>query len=561
MKYLRCYLLFFCLTAGFLVGFSSPETPKKATWIWQTELIETKKAEILTFAEENGVNLIYLRIDPQRAYSYYQPFIREANAAGIEIHALGGHPLWALQAHRERILHLLDWVKNYNKTAGSDEQIIGVHLDIKPYLLPEWNEDKPSVLSQWMGNIEAVTAAARKDAQLEVSADLPVWLDDTFVPDDPDATISKWMISKLDHITLLAYRNALDGPNGIAALVENELREADELGKPVIIAVNTKESPGERHTSFFDAGAEEMERQLALLPERLGSSHPSYAGNAVHDYVNWKKLAPGKKKLKRGTYIWQAELVISEPEKILAFAKSHAINLLYVRLDLQQPYEAYSEFVGKAAAAGIEVHALGGHPGWALEENRDRMLKLVHYVQAYNHSVAKNQQFRGIHLDIEPYVLPDWYEDTDSVLRQWMDNIEAFVAEAKQEGDLEVSCDLAFWLDGTSVPGDPDMSFSKWIIKQLDHVTIMAFRNYAGGRGGIVHLVEEEIGYANELGKELIVAVEMKQSHEGEFVSFYEYGKAEMERQLAIVTEQLSKQPSYGGNVVHAYDYWKNAKE
>jgi hypothetical protein len=53
----------------------------------------------------------------------------------------------------------------------------------------------------------------------------------------------------------------------------------------------------------------------------------------------------------------------------------------------------------------------------------------------------------------------------------------------------------------------------------------------------------------------------MKQSHEGEFVSFYEYGKAEMERQLAIVTEQLSKQPSYGGNVVHAYDYWKNAKE
>ncbi|UYZ12754.1 hypothetical protein A6764_18405 [Brevibacillus sp. WF146] len=563
MQPARFLYLLLCLAAGLLVGFSSPDKGKKATWIWQAELIDTQRHEILDFAKSQGINLIYLRIDREKPFDYYRPFIREARLAGIDVHALGGHPRWALAVDRERMLGLVDWVKRYNRSVDQEERIRGVHLDIEPYLLDEWYDDQPAVLKQWMGNIEAFVAAAREEDGLEVGTDLAVWFDHTPVPGQAGTPFSTWMIDTFDHVTLMAYRDTVDGPNGIEALVKDELEAADALGKQVIIAVNTKEMPHDPHTSFFEEGAEAMDAQLAEVTSRLGG-HSSFGGVAVHDYRHWQNLRKPTDTTAKpvlGTYVWHAEHAITEGDEILAFAKEQGINLLYVRLDLQQPYEAYADFVEKATAAGIEVHAMGGHPIWALEQYRERMLKLVRYVKDYNRNVAPNQQFRGIHLDIEPYVMPVWRQDTNDVLRQWMGNLDAFVEETKRESNLETSCDLAVWLDQFDVPDEPGTSFSKWVIDRLDHVTLMAFRDYAEGPGGIAAVAKDEMMFADELDKKLIIAVEMKESGEGEHITFFEEGKAEMMRQLAKLPRLLSEHPSYKGNAVHAYEYWKTAKE
>lgn len=563
MQPARFLYLLLCLAAGFLVGFSSPDKGKKATWIWQAELIDTQRQKILDFAKNQGINLIYLRIDRDKPFDYYRPFIREAQLAGIDVHALGGHPRWALTVDRERMLGLVDWVKRYNRTVDQVERIRGVHLDIEPYLLDEWYDDQPAVLKQWMGNIEAFVTAAREEDGLEVGTDMAAWFDQFPVPGTADMPFSTWMIDTFDHVTLMAYRNKVDGSNGIEAIVKNEMETADALGKQVIIAVNTKEMPHEPHTTFFGVGAEEMDAQLAEVTSRLGR-HSSFTGVAVHDYRYWRNMikhTDSTTKPLLGTYIWHAEHAITEGDEILAFSKEQGINLLYVRLDLEQPYEAYADFVEKATEAGIEVHAMGGHPIWALEQYRERMLKLVRYVKGYNQNVAPNQKFRGIHLDIEPYVMPVWREDRDEVLRQWMSNLDAFVEETKRDSNLETSCDLAVWLDQFDVPDDPGTPFSKWVIARLDHVTLMAFRDYAEGPGGIAAVSKDELRFADELNKKLIIAVEMKESGEGEHITFHEEGKAEMMRQLEKLPNLLAEHPSYKGNAVHAYEYWKTAKD
>lgn len=564
MNAFRFSLLLLCLVSSLLLGFSSADKTVKATWIWQTERIATAKEEILSFLKENKITLLYLRVDPEKPVDYYRPFIKDATEAGIEVHALAGHPVWALKENRYRLLNLANWVNSFNAAVSQEERFAGVHLDIEPYLLPAWTRDKQSVLTEWMGNLEAFIETAKQGTDLQVSADLAVWFDHTAVPADPNVTFSRWMISKFDHVTLMAYRDNAAGANGISENVQHELKDADELGKKVIIAVNTKEMPGERHTTFFEEGPKAMEYQLALIRENLGK-HPSYAGVAVHDYMHWRKIvelpSDDEEGLVKATYVWHAELAINEPDEIISFAKENGVTLLYTRLDLEQPFQVYSDFVKKATAAGIEVHAMGGHPVWALEQNRDRMLRLVDWVKAYNKQVSNDEQFRGIHLDIEPYVMPEWGRDKESVLRQWMSNITAFVQETKKDTDLETSVDLAVWLDATNVPGDPELSFSKWLIGQLDHVTLMAFRDRAEGPGGIVAIVQDEIAYANELGKKLIVSVEMKRSDEGEHITFYEEGKAEMERQLKLLPKHLGMHPSYAGNAIHAYDYWKYGKE
>jgi hypothetical protein len=555
-------VLLFCLVTGFLVGFIAPDKPIKATWIWQTDLIGTEKAGILQFAGQNGVNLIYLQIDRQKPFEFYRTFIKDARAAGIEVQALGGDPRWGLAAYREQMLELEKWVSAYNGQAADGERIPGIHLAVEPYTLPEWDKDQASILKQWMGNVDAFVAAAKADG-LGTGVDLAVWFDAIAVPGVPGMTFSKWMIGKFDQTTLLAYRDTADGANGIADVVKNELDEADQLGKPVVVAVNTKADPDERKTSFAAAGPAEMRRQLELLTEQVGG-HPSFAGTAIHDYQDWRDLKSASVNSKgpiMATYVWHASSVINEPDEIIRFSKENGVNLLYVRLDLEQPYAAYRDFVAKATAAGIEVHAMGGHPLWSLEPYRERMLRLVGYVKGYNGSAEADEKFHGIHLDIEPYVLPDWNQDTESVLRQWMDNIDAFVQEAKEESDLVLSCDLAIWLDQFGVPGDSDTSFSRWMINKLDQVTLMAFRNTADGPGGISAVVQDEMGFADELGKDLVVAVEMKENHEGEYVSFYQKGEAEMHRQLSKLPQLLADHPAYKGNAVHAYEYWKNAME
>lgn len=563
MKAARIYVSVLCLTLGFLFGFSPAEKKSKATWIWQAESVGTEKKEILEFCRQHEINRIYLRMDMTKPFSAYRPFIREAAAQGIEVHAVAGHPAWALASDQKRMLKIVEWVKQYNQEASEAERIHGIQLDIHPYLLPQWNDEQKRVIREWQANIRAFIAEVKKDGDLEAGTTLAFWLDDIPTPDRPDLPLSKWLISQFDTTTIMAYRDQLQGMNGIVALVDQEMEQADVLDKKVLIAVNMKKTDDD-HTSFAEEGNAEMERQLELLPERLGQ-HPSYSGTAIHDYRYWKEASspapsppPADQSGYRGTYIWRAETVGAQEEEILAFAKEQGVNLLYTRIDMEQPDSLYRNFVRKANAAGIEVHAMGGHPIWALAESRGKIMKLVNWVKRYNEHASPEERFRGIHLDIEPYVMPKWQADKESVLRQWMDNIQAFVRETKQDADLETSVDLAAWLDNTPTPGQPDKPFSYWMIDQLDHTTLMAFRDRAQG---IINLVENEMKYADKIGKKLVVAVETKESHEGNFVSFHEEGMAEMNRQLKLVAQALGGYSSYLGQAIHAYEYWKYGKK
>ncbi|MCJ8012457.1 hypothetical protein MUG84_12005 [Paenibacillus sp. KQZ6P-2] len=587
------------LAASLLVGFQSPAQGVKATWVWQTELIEDGGGHLLDFARQEGINLIYLQINRDLPKATYETFIQNAHKEAIAVHALGGDPGWALQEHQDRMLGLADWTMNYNASVSPENQFDGIHLDIEPYVLPQWNTNKQAVISSWESNLKAFLAKT-SGSSLELGIDIPFWFDDTKTSEG--GSLNEWLMNSFDHVTVLAYRNEVDTEHGIVYLSKDELALADRLGKQVLVAVNTKEMPGEAHTSFYGRGKDQMNQSLRQLSGEL-SSHASFAGIAIHDFRNWENMPGGgggggtdpggeqpgtdpnppinpdptpdpdpgagdrvpdadpvnRDQIVRGTYIWDANEVLQNGQEILDFAKEKNLNWLYVRLDLQQPFSAYSSFVKQASAAGIEVHAMGGHPIWALQENRPKMMKLVKYVKDYNRAVQGDERFHGIHLDIEPYVLPEWRSDPQGVIAQWTSNLDAFVTELKKDSNLQASMDLAVWLDKYKAPGE-DISLSKWMINRMDHVSLMAFRDKAGGSNGIVNVSKEEIAFANELGKPILLSVEMKESREGNHITFYEEGAQYMEGELAKLPDLLKSSPSYTGNVVHAYSYWKNAK-
>jgi hypothetical protein len=576
-----------CLSAWLLVGFSSPSGPVKATWVWQTEVIEDGGKELLDFARNQGINLIYLQINRDLPASRYEAFIKNAHADQIAVHALGGDPGWAQTKHRDRLVGLVDWVMNYNNTVAAGARFDGIHLDIEPYVLPEWETDPQGVIRTWIGNMQAFLDAAHASrSKLELGIDLPFWFDGYTVPDQGDEKLTEWFMKSFDRVTVMAYRNTVDSEYGIVELARHEMESAQRLGTQVLVAVNTKPMPGQAYTSFYGSSKSEMYQSLRSLSGAL-KSYTSFGGIAIHDFFNWKNMPDGRvpdpdpvqrDKQVRGTYVWEANQVMKNSHEIIEFAKEKKLNWLFVRLDLQQPVEAYRSFVKEASAAGIEVHAMGGHPLWALTENRPKIMRLVNYVKKYNQEVDGGERFHGIHLDIEPYVLPEWRKGPENVIKEWTGNLTAFVQELKKDSNLQASMDMAVWLDKYTVSGSDEsgrkwmtlmdtykvlgtnQSLSKWIIDTMDFVSLMAFRDTAGGSNGIVAITKEEIAFANELGKPILISVEMKQSWEGNHVTFAEEGSAYMEKELAKLPGLLADSPSYTGNVVHAYDYWKNAK-
>ncbi|MBG9793189.1 hypothetical protein ABD76_12045 [Paenibacillus dendritiformis] len=606
----RAGLLLLIVSAALMAGFKQADEPRQATWVWQAERIVSDPEQLMSFAENNQINVMYLHIHPDVPESAYRQFVRQAAKEGIEVHALAGDPRWALPAHRGRMMDFLHKIQRYNAQAAEEERFRGIHLDIEPYVLPQWEEDANEIIHAWMDNVDVFLEAGRKEGRLEFGVDIPVWFDGYAGTDPSDASLAESVMKRFDYTTLMAYRHELEGGNGILALIREEMAIGDRLGTKVLVGINAKPMPGEEHTTFANQGAAAMNDALKQIGASL-AGHPSFGGTAVHDYRYWSDLLaqqpnvpdpaepepkpdpqpdpgpkpepepnpdPGKPEpapdpdrvpdaspIERvkpvvGTYIWRAELAIHQPDEIIAFARDKGVNLLYVRLDLEQPYEVYRSLVKKAHEAGIEMHAMGGHPGWALQDYAPRIRRLIEYVKKYNRAAEADERFHGIHLDVEPYVLPDWSSRKDEVLRQWTANMKMFVEETKRNSNLETSIDLAVWLDRTLLPDEPDLSVSEWMIRTMDHVSLMAFRNTADGSNGIAAVVGDEMRMADRHGKPLIVTVEMKQSPEGGHISFFDKGSAEMEKQLSLLPELLGEFTAYIGNAVHAYDYWKEAK-
>ncbi|GIP52453.1 hypothetical protein [Paenibacillus vini] len=267
---------------------AEPETSTltKTTWLWHTQLIQTSPAELLDFSESQGIDIIYLQISTKVQPASYKSFIRQAGEKGIEVHALNGAPDWALATSKPKLDAFMKWINDYQATAAPNEKLKGIHVDIEPYLLPQWKTDWASLVGQWQKNVDDLVEQANA-AELPLSAALPFWLDnDNYKVPDSDQTLSSWMISRFESVTLMSYR---DNASAIYNTAKGELLEGERLNKKVYTGVETKPSSEGNFITFYEEGNGVLNEQMLEL-EKLASTHSSFGGIAVHDLVGWMDL-------------------------------------------------------------------------------------------------------------------------------------------------------------------------------------------------------------------------------------------------------------------------------
>jgi len=273
--------------------------PPRATWVWDASLISQPEncTKLFRFCRTHHITLIYLSAYNVRAplEKSYREFNQQAHRAGLRVHALAGDPRWGLTRYHAVPLQWVEDVRRLNAAAAPEERFDGVHTDVEVYLLSKgWNERPAELLGGYLDLNAKIKDLLQTDpSPIRFGADIPFWFDD-----DPNYRIlwhgqvkpaSYHVIDSTDEVTVLAYRNFAEGPDGTIHLVSLEMDYADTVGKKVMIGQETQEDLFPAYVTFGGSSCARLNQELKKIEKALGN-RPSFGGFAIHHYESYKKL-------------------------------------------------------------------------------------------------------------------------------------------------------------------------------------------------------------------------------------------------------------------------------
>ncbi len=269
----------------------------------------------------------------------------------------------------------------------------------------------------------------------------------------------------------------------------------------------------------------------------------------------------------RAMWVWDARIVLT-PEsraRLLSFCRRHRIDALFLSAyDLRSPLDrSFRQFNREAHRAGISVQALAGDPRWGKSQYHHVPLQWVEAVRQLNARAPPAERFDGIHTDVEVYLLSKtWTEHPEILLGGYLD-LNSLIAELLRQDarPMHFAVDIPFWFDD-----DPSYRIlwngqvkapSQHVLDTVDSVTVMAYRNFAEGSDGTVHLVSLEMDYADGIGKRVIVGQETQENLYPAYVTFGGTSCATLRREVEKIERSVGRRPSFGGFAYHHYESYR----
>lgn len=271
----------------------------------------------------------------------------------------------------------------------------------------------------------------------------------------------------------------------------------------------------------------------------------------------------------------------------LKLLKSQGVTAIYVSLNdlvdvaempdseekialLEEKFLNLSNYVAVAANEGIKVHALYGNKNWASSSHNYLNGIAIDMVADYNQTASNSSRLAGIHFDHEPFSLPLFEEDPDTVLEEYLQTYELITQQMNglnvsgpDQEPLILGIDTPYWLDGSNnnvrqLDREGIVLYPIYhlfhILEQYDasEVVLMSYRNTVEDSGGTLQLVKDELEYAqkNKLNTKIKVGQELN-DEEPASITYYGKSKQYLFNNLVLIDENLSNYPNYGGIVLH----------
>ena len=247
----------------------------------------------------------------------------------------------------------------------------------------------------------------------------------------------------------------------------------------------------------------------------------------------------------RATWVWDRP----EPLTLVAWARHQGVAELFVHVApglATSPDLAWVRSVSAGArAAGIRIAALGGDPSWATRPEA---------ALAWQSAALVTDLFDGVHVDIEPWCRGDWDTHRARVVAGYLEVHRRLVGATS----LPVEADIAFWLhEIESADGPLDAA----LLRLVDAVTVMSYRNTATGPDSITAVGEHALGAADGLDTPCRLAVETRYLGPDPVArkqTFHGMGSAALDRAMAAVDAHVAGVSSYNGIAVHDHAGWRS---
>lgn len=271
-------------------------------WVWTSpdQMSQAEMAEVVDDAAENNFTAIYITVDDYltatNTVAYDQSvgeFLSLAAQKGLAVDAEAGSEDWAEPGNTWEPADILAFVNSYDATHA--QRFRGVQFDIEPYLLPQYDSDESTVLTQYVTLVDQLVQTDKGDG-LPLSIVVPLFYDanegwtPTVTVDGVTDYTYRQIVRLLNELPAgdgriieMAYRNFATGADSAIALSTPEIQEASGTNVKVLVAQETGPvTPS--YVTFYGTSRAALFGQIAAINMAYASS-PAFGGIAV-DYLD-----------------------------------------------------------------------------------------------------------------------------------------------------------------------------------------------------------------------------------------------------------------------------------
>jgi len=250
--------------------------PSRAMWVWSVE----SPAAIIEFARRCGLAELFVHVPwnvgPPEVVRLAR-LVEMAHAEGLQTSALGGATGWLDDPGGV----INRWLRPLVATNLFDR----LHLDIEPEIA--LSEFTTSVVERFVAVVRAIAEA--KPAGWPLELDVRFWYPDVAAG---NGDLTSALVSLVDAVTVLSYRNRTAGPDGSVALARRTVAIAAAAGKSVRVGQETAflgTAPHERKQTFHGLRRIELDTAITRIDAAF-ADFDTYAGTAVHDWHWYRQL-------------------------------------------------------------------------------------------------------------------------------------------------------------------------------------------------------------------------------------------------------------------------------
>lgn len=292
-------------------------------WRDVTQLSASEMADSIVLAKNIGINTINLNVDRYIEISELKDvtqknikanefnnsvseYLRIANQNNIKVNALAGGTQWSTKDHWYLNELIIKSVYEFNIVHL--DKFKGIEFDVEPYATKEFKNNPSETLTEFIDYVAKAydsTDATFKDVAMPLGFSVPFWLDENGdgIKQIKINGVSLYPIQHLIEIvnshkgtlTIMAYRNALDGKDGIYSHISDEFdyAETKNTNKVLIIGQEIGDVKPDK-TTYFSVGYDQAITNINEILAQYGEKK-YFAGVAFNDMKSLKSLYSNRK--------------------------------------------------------------------------------------------------------------------------------------------------------------------------------------------------------------------------------------------------------------------------